>query len=77
MVPPLTFTFLLLRTQICVNVSNRKAMTLSLATDGWLGVADNSRTCRDAEVEFSELLGHQQSETGFSDLWRETFHEGI
>lgn len=52
-------------------------MTLSLATDGWLGVADNSRTCRDAEVEFSELLGHQQSETGFSDLWRETFHEGI
>lgn len=74
---PLKFTFLLSRTQICVNVNNRKAMTFSLATGGWLGVEDNSRICRDAEVEFSELLGHQQSETGLSHLSRETFHKGV
>lgn len=65
---PLKFTFLVLRTWICVNVSNRKAMTLSLATNGWLGVEDNSRMCRDAEAELLELLGHQQSETGLSYL---------
>lgn len=52
-------------------------MTHSLATDGWLGVEDNSRMCRDAETEFSELLGHQQSETGLSYSWREAFHEGM